>query len=136
MLVIFLTDQNIISSRILQTQQTSCWLFLSSQISEEAEKGCEVCSATQRTQILSQESQLCHFYRSPLSSLITRIFTWQFSGSKWSIKARLLLRIFLPSESRAREAPGNVVTKPAENWVKIENDTNPTPRCLQYYQTD
>ena len=38
MLVIFLTDQTIISSCILQTQQTSCWLFLSSQISEEAYK--------------------------------------------------------------------------------------------------
>ena len=34
------------------------------------------------------------------------------------------------------EALGNVVTKPAENWVKIENDRNPTSRWLQYYQTD
>ena len=34
------------------------------------------------------------------------------------------------------KAWGHVVTKPAENWVKIENDTNPTTRWLQYYRAD
>ena len=80
MLAIFLTDQNIISSCILQTQQTSCWLFLSSQISEEAYKeegggegGCDTKNTNLVTGIPAMSSSLVtpelpHHHYSPDNS--------------------------------------------------------------------